>query len=144
MDGPLKRTALRTSPEDAEHYKKFHDRVLEALRGGTPREELLKELAGNGVPASTAERIVYSVEQQVEHAAFSSRASRTAFWISWSVAGIFVFLGAAYAAWQMGEHRRIPLRVALPGMAIVIAAMVFTFGRFSRRIKPPDNLPPPM
>ena len=58
MAGPLKRTTLKSSPEDAAFYKRFHDPTLFSLRKGTPRDEILRELGGKGVPEKTAERIV--------------------------------------------------------------------------------------
>lgn len=65
MTGPLKRTNLRSSPEDAAFFRQFHDHGLCALRKGTPRQELLQDLVGKGVPEHTAERIVVAVE--LEH-----------------------------------------------------------------------------
>ena len=61
MPEPLKRTNLRTSPEDAAFYRQFHDHALSTLRSGTPREQLLKELADKGGPEKTAARIVIAV-----------------------------------------------------------------------------------
>ena len=143
MTGLPKRTALRSSPEDEAHYRQFHDAVLARRQAGIPREEILKDLTGSGVPEKTAERIVFAVEQELEHSAFSSQVTRKVSWIRTGGIGLFIFLVAAYAAWQMGEHRRIPLRVALPGLFIAITAMTFVFGRFSRKMKPPLGPPSP-
>jgi len=65
MPEPLKRTNLKSSPEDAAFYRQFHYHALATLRKGSPREQLLQELVDKGVPEKTAARIVIAVEQEL-------------------------------------------------------------------------------
>jgi len=64
MGGPLKRTKLRSSPEEAALYRRFHDPGLAALHRGVSRVQLLQELADQGVSLISAERIVTALEQE--------------------------------------------------------------------------------
>jgi hypothetical protein len=70
MAGPLKRTKLKSSPEEAALYRRHHDRGVAALRSGGTRDALLKELADQGVSLLSAERLVTAFEQEASlHAA---------------------------------------------------------------------------
>jgi len=64
MGGPLKRTKLKSSPEEAALYRRFHDPGLAALYRGVTRVQLLQELADQGVSLISAERIVTALEQE--------------------------------------------------------------------------------
>jgi hypothetical protein len=67
MAGLPKRTSLRSSPEDAVFYRKYHDSTLSWFQKGVPHAELVQELIRLGVPEKTAERIVIAVEQEQAH-----------------------------------------------------------------------------
>jgi hypothetical protein len=142
MAGPLKRTGLRSSPEDAAFYKRFHDLTLASLRRGTPREEMLRELVGKGVPEKTADRILFAVEQELAaKAAIHQRPTSL-----WKLLGIVALVWGAvagYLVWQMSKDGTFSWGYLIAGgvMALILTARVI--GRIGLRLREPVDLPPP-
>lgn len=108
MGGLPKRTRLRSSPEDAEHYRRHHDAALAALRNGVRREALLRELVSCGVPEKTAERIVFAVEQEKELGDVSqstlSRKSSDDFWPILLITLLILAGNTAYFGWRWARE----------------------------------------
>ena len=108
MAGLPKRTRLRSSAEDAEHYRRHHDAALAALRNGIPRENLLRELVSCGVPEKTAERIVAAVEQEKGMGDVTQRGVSTTFSATFWLIIVFSLLilggNAAYFGWRWGRE----------------------------------------
>ena len=141
MAGPLKRTGLRSSSEDAEHFRKFHAHVLSTLRGGGRREDLLKELVAGGVPEKTAERIVVASEQEIAAESFSPGLSRRQRWgvVAFAVA-VFVGIGG-YIVREMARDHTLSFKYALPALVFcaVMAAVIIRRFFFSGKgpLEPP-------
>ena len=143
MPEPHKRTNLRSSPEDAAFYRQFHDHALDTLRNGTPREQLLKELADKGVPEKTAARIVIAVEQELALAKAAPGGSPRSPW------KIVLFLlavwgsVAGYIVWQMRKDGTFHWKYLAVGggIALVLSARVAL--RLLLRQKELVHLPPP-
>jgi hypothetical protein len=140
MPEPLKRTNLRSSPEDAAFYRQFHDHALSTLRNGTPREQLLKDLADKGVPEKTAARIVIAVEQELAlQTAGTSPPGR-----KWKVlAFIIVIWGsiAGYIAWQRTKYGAFHWKYLAGAGAIAAFLSYRTISRLL--MNRPDPAPPP-
>jgi hypothetical protein len=143
MAGPLKRTNLRSSPEDAAFYRKFHDYALSTLRKGTPREQLLQELAGKGVPEKTADRIVVAVEQELALAAAAKDGSPGR---QWKVFGFIVLVWgsvAGYIVWQMKKDGTFHWKYLVVGGVISLVLSARVVSRLLIRQRELVHLPPP-
>jgi hypothetical protein len=143
MAEPPKRTNLRSSPEDAAFYRQFHDHALAALRQGAPREQLLQELVGNGVPEKTAARIVIAVEQEL---ALANPAR------SGSPRGVGKVLGfialvwgavAGYLVWQMTKGGTFQWKYLVAAGVIAVYLTIRIASRLLLRRKEPADLPSP-
>lgn len=144
MAGPLKRTGLRTSAEDAAFFRKFHHSALASLRQGLPREEVLRELLTRGVPEKTAERIVVAVEQ--EHAAKSQTPHQSPSGRRWVIglATVLVFgCASVYIAMQMAEDKTLRMKYLLPAMIVVLLLSGIVIQRLLLKVRGPYDLPPP-
>ena len=142
MAGPLKRTALRSSPEDAAFYKRFHDPTLFSLRKGTPRDEMLRELVGKGVPEQTAERIVLAVEQELATKATIHK-PRTSVWKLLGFVALVWGAIAGYLVWQMTKDSTFSWGYLIAGGVIAIILTARIIGRISLGLREPVDLPPP-
>jgi hypothetical protein len=142
MPEPPKRTNLRSSPEDAAFYRQFHDHALSALRNGTPREQLLKDLADKGVPEKTAARIVIAVEQELAlQTAGSSPPGR-----KWKVLAFIIAIWgsiAGYIAWQMTKDGAFHWKYLAGAGAIATFLSYRTVSRSLLRMADPNPPPPP-
>lgn len=143
MPEPLKRTNLRSSPEDAAFYRQFHDHALSALRSGTPREQLLKDLADKGVPEKTAARIVIAVGLELSAASGATGGGRPKVWKA--VAFILLIWGivAAYLAWRMTKDGTFSLKYLIAGGVIVLILSARVMSRLLPGRREPIDLPPP-
>lgn len=143
MDGPLKRSGLRSSPEDAALFKQHHEPTLAALRQGKPRDELVRELIAKGVPDKTAARILVAVEME-NATAVAKQESRpgaakaiTYIVMIWSVL-------AVYAYWQVTRKAGIHWGTLIPcGVIACWLTARIVSRRLVRRRREPADLPPP-
>jgi hypothetical protein len=142
MAGPLKRTALKSSPEDAAFYKRFHDPTLFSLRKGTPRSEMLLELVGKGVPEKTAERIVLAVEQELAIAAAAHK-PRTSGWKMLGFVALVWGAIAGYLVWQMTRDSTFSWGYLIAGGVIALILTARVIGRIGLGLREPVDLPPP-
>lgn len=102
--GLPKKTKLRSSPEEAEFYRRFRERGVAALRQGISRDALLKELESHGVSLLSAERLVTAFEQEVAIGGGAEPVNKGG--ISGTVLAI-VGIGvgfAAYLMWSLGRN----------------------------------------
>lgn len=131
MAGPLKRTKLRSSPEEAEWYRRFHDRGVAALRQGISRDALLKELQEHGVPLLSAERLVTAFEQEaslsVEAGQIRGGGKLTGSLIAILVVGVGF---ACYFMWTLGHEGKFRWGYAAAAILITVIA---AFRRLLRR-----------
>jgi len=143
MPEPLKRTNLKSSPEDAAFYRQFHDHALATLRIGSPREQLLKELVDKGVPEKTAARIVIAVEQEL---AVANPAR------SGSPRGVGKVLGfiilawgavAGYLVWQMTKDGTFQWKYLVAAGVIAVYLTIRVVSRLLLHRKEPADLPSP-
>jgi hypothetical protein len=141
MAGPLKRTALRSSPEDAAFYKRFHDPTLFSLRKGTPRDEMLRQLVGKGVPEKTAERIVQAVEHELSTAAAMHR-PRTSVWKTLGFVALIWGAVAGYLVWQMTKDSTFSWGYLIAGGVIALIVTIRVIGRIGLGLREPVDLPP--
>lgn len=142
MTEPLKRTGMKSSPEDAAHYRRFHDHALATLRKGIPREELLAELTGKGVPEQTAHRILVAVEQELA-LANGQKPKPGRLWKTLAFAATVWGLFGAYVVWQMTRDGTFHWNYLIVGGVIVLILSARVVGRLL--LKQPDitDLPPP-
>jgi hypothetical protein len=142
MPEPLKRTNLRSSPEDAAFYRKYHDHALSSLRQGTPREELLKDLADKGVPEKTADRILIAVGQELALKAAKSSPPRS---FGKVIAFVVVVWGAVagYLVWQMKKDGTFHWKYLVAGGAIALFLTARVASRLFLRQRDVVDLPPP-
>jgi hypothetical protein len=143
MPEPLKRTNLRSSPEDAAFYRQFHDHALSTLRNGTPREQLLKELADKGVPEKTAARIVIAVEQEL---ALSKPAGIVSPRGVGKVLGFIVLVWGAvagYLIWQMKKDGTFHWKYLVAGGVIALFLTARVVSRLLLRQRDVTDMPPP-
>jgi len=131
VGGLPKRTGLKTDPADAEHYQKYHDEVVSALKKGYPKDQIRTELVTQGVPDKTAGRIVIAVEQELTLAgAPKASKSRGPFGLfSWVALLILMCLGST-VAWQAGRENHLKWRAYIP---IAILTAVVARAIFRRR-----------
>jgi len=142
MAGPLKRTALRSSPEDAAFYKRFHDSTLFSLRKGTSRDEMIRELIGKGVPEKTAERIVVAVEMELA-AATATQKPRTRVWKVLGFVALIWGAIAGYLIWQMSKDSTLHWGYLVAGGVIALILTARVIGRIGLGLREPVDLPPP-
>jgi len=143
MAGPPKRTHLRSSPEDAAFYRQFHDRVLSTLRQGASREQILRELAAQGVPGKTADRIVVAGEQELALARTVRGASSGR---AWKTLGFIVLAWGAvagYLAWQMTRGGTFHWKSLVAAGLIALFLTARVVGRLLLRQRGPEDLPTP-
>jgi len=143
MPEPLKRTNLRSSPEDAAFYRRFHDHALSALRDCIPREQLQKELADKGVPGKTAARIVIAVEMEL---ALANPAGSGPPRSMGKVLGFIALVWGAvagYIVWQMKKDGTFHWKYLAAGGAIALFLTVRVMSRLLPRQRNPIDLPPP-
>ena len=143
MAGPLKRTGLRSSPEDAAFYKRFHDHVLFSLRKGAGRDAMLHELADKGVPDKTAERIVAAVEQELALAAAAQGARLRIGWKSIAFIVLFWAGLVAYLVWQMTRDGTFHWGYLGAGGFIALLLTARVILKLGFRVRDPIDLPPP-
>ncbi len=142
MDGPPKRTNLRSSPEDAALYRKFHDHALSTLRKGTPREQLLQDLVGQGVPETTASRIVVAVEQELALETPERGSPRSVWKVAVFIAGVWGAVGG-YLVWQMTRGATFNWKYLLAAGVIALILTVRVVGRLLLHQRDVTDLPPP-
>jgi hypothetical protein len=143
MAEPLKRTNLRSSPEDAAFYRQFHDHALAALRQGTPREQLLRDLADKGVPEKTAARIVIAVEQEL---ALAAAAKGGLAGNRWKIIGFIVLVWgsvAGYIVWQLRKDGTLHWKYLVVAGVIAVILSARVVSRLLIRQKELVHLPPP-
>lgn len=123
MGGLPKRTGLKTDPEDAGHYQKYHDEVVSALKKGYPADQVRTELVTQGVPDKTARRIVIAVEQELTLAGApkASKSSGPFVLFSW-VALLLLTCVGSYVAWQAGRENHVQWRAGIP-VAVLVAVV---------------------
>jgi hypothetical protein len=103
MPGPLKRTKLKSSPEEAEFYRRFHDRGVAALRQGISRDALLKELQEHGASLLSAERLVTAFEQEASLKGKADQHKGDRNPVVFIVALVLGLGSAGYLAWTLGH-----------------------------------------
>lgn len=146
MAGPLKRTSLRSSPEDAALYRKYHDSTLSWLRKGVPHAELVRELIRLGVPDKTAERIVFAVAHENAHFGAPQKAPVRPTWLI-QILIVVVLMSAAgiggyvYSQVKRGETPR--AGYVVPGAITLMTGVTFAMRGIFRRPRGPQDLPPP-
>ena len=137
MAGPLKRrTGFRSSPEDAEFYRKFHDSALSALQQGRSRSEILQELTARGVPAESAERVVRAVEQEAAVSDWKPDHSVSK-WISAMVFGTLGMMVMAVVIWSRLSESGVSLKGLLPPLFIVLIVSGLFVARSLRKLRGP-------
>jgi len=128
VGGLPKRTGLKTDPEDAEHFRKYHDEVVSALKKGYRTDQIHTELVTQGVPDKTARRIVIAVEQELALAGApkASTSSGPFGLFSWVALLLLMGLGT-YVAWQAGRESHLQWRLGIPVavLASVVARAIF-------------------
>lgn len=143
MGGLPKRTRLRSSPEDAEHYRRHHDAALDALRNGIPREQLLRELGSCGVPEKTAERIVAAVEQEKGLGSVSMRDdSKKVSGVLWGMILMTLLIvagNAAYFGWRWAREGSATPGNFSPSVVIGGGLAGFTFLRRLLKTRDPAD-----
>jgi hypothetical protein len=143
MTGPLKRTALKSSPEDAAFYRKFHDSVLSGLRRGTPREQVLQDLAAQGVPEKTANRIVVAGEQELALSKAARGAAPGAVWKTLGFIALVWGAVAGYLCWQLTRDGTFHWKYLAAAGVIALFLTARVVGRLLLRQREPIDLPPP-
>ena len=101
MAGPLRRTKLKSSPEEAALFRRHRERGVAALLKGVSRDKLLQEFAEQGVPSLSAERLVSAFEQEAALIAEAGhrKVSGSSFHLIFIVVLIAVIGGILYWAW---------------------------------------------
>lgn len=133
---------MRSSPEDAAFYKRFHDLMLSSMRAGTPREELHQQMVGKGVPEKTAERILFAVEQELAAKTAIQQRPRSL----WKVLGIVAVVWGAlagYVVWQMTKDGTFSWKYLIAGGVLALILTARVIGRLGLRLREPVDLPPP-
>jgi hypothetical protein len=131
---PLKRTRLKTNPEEAEHYRKYREDVLAALSKGFPQDQIRKELATKGVPDRIAERIVVAAELELSAAEKPEDTPTKLVWWSVSFALFILGLDGGYLLWRLSQATQISPGNLLPLIAVAVGCLGYV-GRRLWRLK---------
>jgi hypothetical protein len=131
----VKRTNLRSNPEDAEHFRRHRESVHQRLWAGEQPETIATALAAEGVPLETARRIVVAVRYELGVSEFKSETSWKSVWWTAGLMGPFVLVMVAYYAW------RLDLRdVGIPAIALfALVCVISLFFRAQRRRNKDDG-----
>jgi len=124
MAGLSKRTKLKSSPEEAEFYRRFHDAGVAALRQGTSRDALLKELQDQGVSLLSAERLVTAFEQEASLFTQKDHLRGQSFIGSFLLIGIFGLSFACYVMWDLGRNEGSRWGYAAWAAVAIVAAII--------------------
>jgi len=95
---------------------------------------------GQGVPAETAERIVWAVNHEFTQAAF--KPDQTTRPLRWTiiVCAIFILGTIGVVAWRM-IRKGASLGSMVPGMVVALIITAIVIGSLLRKIKGPADLP---
>jgi hypothetical protein len=130
--GLMKRTNLRTNPEDEAHFRQHRDSVRSKLEGGSTPEQTASALVAQGVPAETARRIVWAVQQELSLKAIHSEESRMSLWWAFGLGVPFLAAILAYGGFLWARDGATLLSVlstVAPSLFLVSGMVAATWKR---------------
>jgi hypothetical protein len=120
----VKRTNLRTNPEDAEYFKRFRDRTMSMVGSGMGAEQAVAKLVEQGVPEQTAQRIVRAVVQELSLGKAEPAPFLTPVWWA-SILGASVF---GVAAWFVYSSVTTGAAVLSPKLVVKVVGLLVVIG----------------
>ena len=135
----VKRTKLRSSPEDEAFYRRYHDSALAGVRQGRTADEVTQELLTRGVPAETAKKIVWAVQHEFAQSTFKPGARSRHVRLILVVCAVFMFVTLGLLGWTLFREGASVVSIVIAIVIVMVLGGV-AFGRLALKMRGPTDL----